>query len=56
VLVEGQSKKHNGFSGRCRQNIVVNLEFRDNITKGKIANVVITKALKHSLVGKVQGH
>lgn len=53
VLIEGVSKKGNQFFGRNRQNIVVNLDFMDNIKAGDIVNVKITKAFKHSLLGKV---
>ncbi len=53
VLIEGVSKKGNQFFGRNRQNMVVNLDFMDNIKAGDIVKVKITKAFKHSLLGKV---
>ncbi len=52
VLVEGISKKGNQLFGRNRQNIVVNLDFMDNIKVGDVVRVEITNALKHSLIGK----
>ncbi len=52
VLIEGISKKGNQFFGRNRQNMVVNLDFMDNIKVGDVVRVKITKALKHSLLGK----
>ena len=55
VLVEGVSRKGNQLFGRNRQNIVVNFDFMDNIKKGDVVRVEITKALKHSLLGKLSG-
>ena len=52
VLIESISKKGNQLFGRNRQNIVVNLDFMDNIKVGDVVRVEITKALKHSLLGK----
>ncbi|AEA33009.1 tRNA (N6-isopentenyl adenosine(37)-C2)-methylthiotransferase MiaB [Hippea maritima] len=53
VLVEGKAKKEGMLSGRNRQNIVVNFNFRDNIKAGDCLRVKIIKALKHSLVGEL---
>ncbi len=53
VLVESKAKRGNMLSGRNRQNVVVNFEFKDNIHAGDIINIRITKALKHSLVGEL---
>ncbi|WP_022671181.1 tRNA (N6-isopentenyl adenosine(37)-C2)-methylthiotransferase MiaB [Hippea alviniae] len=52
VLIEGKSKKGDKLYGRNRQNIVVNVDFRDNIKAGDCLRVKITKALKHSLIGE----
>ena len=52
VLIEGKAKKGNKLYGRNRQNIVVNVDFRDNIKAGDCLRVKITNALKHSLIGE----
>ena len=53
VLIEGISKKGKQLFGRNRQNIVVNLDFMDNIKVGDVVRIEVAEAFKHSLLGKV---
>ena len=53
VLIEGYSRRvRNQYTGRTGCNRVVNIENGDNIL-GKVVNVRITEALKHSLKGEI---
>lgn len=51
VLVEGR-EKNSAITGRTRTNKIVVFEGSDELT-GKLVDVKITKAMKHSLKGKV---
>ncbi|MGE4319752.1 MAG: tRNA (N6-isopentenyl adenosine(37)-C2)-methylthiotransferase MiaB [Deferribacterales bacterium] len=53
VMVEGRGKKDSGqFSGRNRQNKVVNFTSKKHIDIGDFAKVLITHARPNSLLGK----
>jgi tRNA-2-methylthio-N6-dimethylallyladenosine synthase len=53
VMVEGLGKKDNNqFSGRNRQNKVVNFSSESELNPGDFANVLITEARPNSLLGK----
>lgn len=55
ILVEGISKTDKDkITGRTRTNKIVNFKGEDSIF-GKLVNVAITKALRHSLEGKIIG-
>jgi tRNA-2-methylthio-N6-dimethylallyladenosine synthase len=55
VLIEGSSENGNGnLTGRTRTNKIVDIR-SDEIIKGTLVNVEITKGRKHSLEGKIAG-
>lgn len=52
ILIEGLSKDEDQYlTGRTRTNKICNIPIQDNIKKGDIVNVLISKANRHSLYG-----
>lgn len=55
VLLEGESKKGNQYTGRTDCNKVVNFTSKNNLAINQFYNVKITQSLVHSLIGEKYG-